>query len=306
MEDFTDQSQNVARAVGQDEVKVIYKCIELSLQHIFSFIDGQIGVNVKELLFGRDGISTSIPKGIPNLHENAGLPWVPSHAFQPSVPGDSVLTSEIIPVESCPGTELGSREQVQQAVLPESSVTKRMRTAEGSRAMSGGSWDSAPVEGQFVGQHVDSTQQQHARGWDNLHAGDWERTPHAAAEGWALTRQSRAGGWEGTEQPGSSSWRGIEQPSSSGWRVPEQLSGGGWERTQQFGGRGWAGTVLPRAGDWRGTASAGGWRGWERAQQQNAGGWRETQQSGGGGRGGTLQRTARGRGRSSDFIWRRL
>ncbi|KAL8545514.1 hypothetical protein ACS0TY_005605 [Phlomoides rotata] len=84
VEDFTDQSQNVARAVGQDEVKLIYKCIDISLQHIFSFVDGKIGVNVKDLLFGRDGISTSIPRGFPNSPGNAVLPWVSSQAHHPS------------------------------------------------------------------------------------------------------------------------------------------------------------------------------------------------------------------------------
>lgn len=96
VEDFTDQSQNVARAVGQDEVKVIYKCIELSLHHIFSFIDGQIGVSVKDLLFGQDAIPTAIPRGVPNL------PWVPSQAYQLTVLGDSILTNGVIPEESEP------------------------------------------------------------------------------------------------------------------------------------------------------------------------------------------------------------
>lgn len=55
VEDYTDQSQNVARAVRQDEVKLIFKFIDNSLHHIFSFVDGQIGVNVKHILFGQDG-----------------------------------------------------------------------------------------------------------------------------------------------------------------------------------------------------------------------------------------------------------
>ncbi|KAL8527919.1 hypothetical protein ACS0TY_005653 [Phlomoides rotata] len=266
VEDFTDQSQNVARAVGQDEVKLIYKCIDISLQHIFSFVDGKIGVDVKDLLFGRDGISTSIPRGFPNLPGNAVLPGQAHHPSEivtgkqknQAMLGDSTLTNRIIPVGSFPGTEFESREQVPQATLLESSLTKRIRTSEGRQAMPGGSWAPAPVEAQIVAQHVRSTQQPHARSWDEMRAQDWERSQQTAAEGWAVTRQ----------------------PYSSGLRVPEQPSGGGWERTQQFGGRGWAGIVQPRAGGWNG--------------------WGETQQPRGGGRGGTLQHTARGGGRTSN------
>ncbi|KAL3629683.1 hypothetical protein CASFOL_026905 [Castilleja foliolosa] len=56
VEDFTDPSQNVARAVGQAEVKRIYKCIDISIRHVFAFMDGKIGAEVKDILFGKDGI----------------------------------------------------------------------------------------------------------------------------------------------------------------------------------------------------------------------------------------------------------
>ncbi|GER33969.1 nucleotidyltransferase family protein, partial [Striga asiatica] len=60
VEDFTDPSQNVARAVGPTEVKRIYKCINLSIRHVLAFIDGKIGgEEVKELLFGQEGAQFS-------------------------------------------------------------------------------------------------------------------------------------------------------------------------------------------------------------------------------------------------------
>ncbi|KAL8545518.1 hypothetical protein ACS0TY_005608 [Phlomoides rotata] len=256
VEDFTDQSQNVARAVGQAEMKLIYKCIDISLKHIFSFTDGQIGGNVKDLLFGRDGFPTSIPRRIRDLHVRAALPGVPSqeHQTRGNVTGKRKKRamrgeSRIIPVG------------VQKPKALESCLGKRTRTAEGWRVMPDGSWAPPPVEDPIVGQHVDSTQQQHARGWDELESLDWDRTEQAAAaEGWAVTRQPRNGGWGETGQPSSSSWGGTEK--LSGW------------------GRGWAGTVQPCAGGWRVT------------QKSSAKGWGEAQQLSGGGWGGTLQHTA--------------
>ncbi|KAK2989559.1 hypothetical protein RJ640_026824 [Escallonia rubra] len=54
VEDFTDRSQNVARAVGRAQVEIIYTCIQLTIQNIFAFIDGRIqGPTLREFLFGR-------------------------------------------------------------------------------------------------------------------------------------------------------------------------------------------------------------------------------------------------------------
>ncbi|XP_051122232.1 protein HESO1-like [Andrographis paniculata] len=66
VQDFTDPTQNVARAVGQVEVKQIYKCIETSLRHVVAFMAGQIeAVRLKELLFKPDGYgAASVPRGV--------------------------------------------------------------------------------------------------------------------------------------------------------------------------------------------------------------------------------------------------
>ncbi|KAL6992992.1 hypothetical protein U1Q18_011107 [Sarracenia purpurea var. burkii] len=57
VEDFTDRSQNVARAVGKTEVTTIYKFIDLSIFNICAFMDGQIqGAKLREFLFGRESI----------------------------------------------------------------------------------------------------------------------------------------------------------------------------------------------------------------------------------------------------------
>ncbi|XP_055813861.1 uncharacterized protein LOC129883260 [Solanum dulcamara] len=53
VEDFTDRSQNVARAVGKGEVKRIYKCIQRTSKYISAFMDGLVEIpTLKYQLFG--------------------------------------------------------------------------------------------------------------------------------------------------------------------------------------------------------------------------------------------------------------
>ncbi|XWS44627.1 hypothetical protein CRYUN_Cryun15aG0064400 [Craigia yunnanensis] len=55
VEDFTDKSQNVARAVGTEGFEKIHSCIRHSLQYLGAFSEGQMqGTKLKELLFGGD------------------------------------------------------------------------------------------------------------------------------------------------------------------------------------------------------------------------------------------------------------
>ncbi|BFG30378.1 hypothetical protein CerSpe_166520 [Prunus speciosa] len=64
VEDFTDPSQNVARAVGREQFKEIYGCIHSSLCHLLSFSDGHIqGHQLVDLLFGSDSVSI-VPRQI--------------------------------------------------------------------------------------------------------------------------------------------------------------------------------------------------------------------------------------------------
>ncbi|XP_039003979.1 protein HESO1-like isoform X1 [Hibiscus syriacus] len=59
VEDFTDQSQNVARAVGMQGFEKIHSSIHRSLHYLGAFSEGQmLGTNLKELLFGRDTTSS--------------------------------------------------------------------------------------------------------------------------------------------------------------------------------------------------------------------------------------------------------
>nr|GEX87511.1 protein HESO1-like isoform X3 [Tanacetum cinerariifolium] len=72
VEDFTDQTQNVSRAVGKLEMEEIYDCIKLTVQSLGFFMDGQIDeLKLKETLFGTDKIHyTPIPLVPEILKEN--------------------------------------------------------------------------------------------------------------------------------------------------------------------------------------------------------------------------------------------
>ncbi|GAB4854678.1 hypothetical protein Ancab_023260 [Ancistrocladus abbreviatus] len=53
VEDFTDRSQNVARAVQSTQFTNIYKCVDDSLHQIQAFVDGKIeGLKLRDFLFG--------------------------------------------------------------------------------------------------------------------------------------------------------------------------------------------------------------------------------------------------------------
>ncbi|XP_048140118.1 protein HESO1-like isoform X2 [Rhodamnia argentea] len=59
VEDFTERSENVSRAVGVEEVKKIYDCIHRSIVGLLFFLDGKMPApELEELLFGSVGVAT--------------------------------------------------------------------------------------------------------------------------------------------------------------------------------------------------------------------------------------------------------
>ncbi|OIV98115.1 hypothetical protein TanjilG_25980 [Lupinus angustifolius] len=71
IEDFTDRSENVARAVGTEEQKTIYTCIHNSLNQIKAFLNGQMqGIKLMSLLFGKHTVSTLGIGSAGNTNEN--------------------------------------------------------------------------------------------------------------------------------------------------------------------------------------------------------------------------------------------
>ncbi|GFQ05561.1 hypothetical protein PHJA_002700200 [Phtheirospermum japonicum] len=209
VEDFTDPSQNVARAVGQAEVKRIYKCIDISIAHIFSFMDGKIGAEVRDLLFGKDGIRPTTPftRGYAsNLHPTVMLPCrIPFQANQ----SKRVETGKRKKQFMHPDSALTTRIFPQDQATVESALAKRMRIAEGWRGMPSGSLGPGNVEDRIGTQH--------------------DIIPYDL-----MRRQT--GGWEGNWQPSAGDWGGT---------TPQQLDAGGWGETQHhivregWGGKSW-------------------------------------------------------------------
>lgn len=241
VEDFTDQSQNVARAVGQTEVKRINKCVEISLKHVFAFLDGKIpGRELRELLFGCDNtpFPVPIPNGIPKLQQVAALP---DNASQSNL-SRTVLIGK-------------KRKQETTAIIKKKPVLETQHATlfkprTGEQHMVG--WDGAYTETQYA----------MARG----HGG----AQPATAGGWGVTPQSATAGCGLAQQPISMSWGGVHQPVAGSWGRAQQA--GSWGRTEQPKVRSWGAFQQPMAGSWAG-AQQPETESWAGAPQPVAGQW---------------------------------
>ncbi|KAH6772530.1 hypothetical protein C2S52_004671 [Perilla frutescens var. hirtella] len=225
VEDFTDRSQNVARAVGPAEVKQIHKCIDISIRYISALMNGQMGLKVKDLLFGADGITV----GIPNLNMIAApFPCIPSQANQPrGITGKRKKK----PMRTGPSFknrricmenhQSGNGKQVQQAMAVETSLAKKMRTGDG--------WGGGRCAAAVGTPHVIPTNSQSQRGsggWGEMCAGGWERSEQpAAGGGWEEAYRARGGdGWGVSPQNIWGGWGAMQQ---------QRQSSGGWGGAQQ-------------------------------------------------------------------------
>ncbi|CAA3019880.1 Hypothetical predicted protein [Olea europaea subsp. europaea] len=238
VEDFSDRSQNVARAVGQVQIKQIYECIKLSTRYVLSFMDGQIGgVQLKEFLFGHDGITTLRRIRTSNSHQIASLRNIPSQSNKRKrnrnkerqegkkqvMPLDFLPTKRIASTQGWAGTSAGSLGQVEQPMSFEFGWMNKTRTTEGWREMPDDDTEYAmpcdprngqqPMDGWGGTQHSSTGGQRrvHAEGWGGTQervAGGW------GAEGWVRTREPVAGGWGGVHSEGQV---GTRQPTAGGW-----------------------------------------------------------------------------------------
>lgn len=126
VEDFADRSQNVARAVGAVEVKQIYRCIQLSVQHIFDFLNKKIGGNsLREFLFGQDVASKLAGAGTAKSGKKEVQSVALSKGNKKTVHVDSILTKSRTSVKSPRGMAQGKHKLLGPT---DSSLTKRSRT----------------------------------------------------------------------------------------------------------------------------------------------------------------------------------
>ncbi|XP_049375573.1 protein HESO1-like isoform X2 [Solanum verrucosum] len=126
VEDFADRSQNVARAVGAEEVKKIYSCIQLSVQHIFDFLHKKIGGNsLREFLFGQNVASKLAGAGTAKSGKKEVQSVTLSKGNKKTVHVDSILTKSRTSARSPRGMAQGKRKLLGPT---DSSLTKRSRT----------------------------------------------------------------------------------------------------------------------------------------------------------------------------------
>ncbi|CAJ2641437.1 unnamed protein product [Trifolium pratense] len=68
VEDFTDRSENVARAVRDKGFQTIYKCIQNSIDYLSRFLNSEIqGIELMDHLFGKPKVSTLGVEGVSTL-----------------------------------------------------------------------------------------------------------------------------------------------------------------------------------------------------------------------------------------------
>ncbi|KAL1829356.1 protein HESO1 [Daucus carota subsp. sativus] len=136
VEDFTDRSQNVARAVKEAEIPNINKAIELSIIYIFDFMNGLIEESkLRRLLFGRDAtIPMSVHTSTASGEENAKLNHLPLELidYKPSMqPPTTVWGGRL-------ATHCESAYKNYPVMASDVTATKKMRTT--------GGWEEKPAE----------------------------------------------------------------------------------------------------------------------------------------------------------------
>ncbi|CAA2965237.1 Hypothetical predicted protein [Olea europaea subsp. europaea] len=222
VEDFRDLSQNVARAVGQAEIKQIYECINLSTRYVLSFMDGQIGeVQLKEFLFGHDGITTLCQTGSWRQVERA-------------MPFETGWTKKIQSTE-------GWREMPDD-VWEGKKYAMPSNPRNGQQLMRGWGGTQHSDVGLQSGVHAKGwggTREPVLRGWGGVYAKVWERTREPVVEGrdlvdvegWGRTRQPIAGDWDWVH---AENWKGTQQPVAGGW---VEVCAEGWGQNSATGHR---------------------------------------------------------------------
>lgn len=219
VEDFTDRSQNVSKAVAKDQVKRINSCIQHSIQYVAAFMDGQIqGPRLRDYLFGREATTTSTIDGNKNLDKKQV--------------GHHIPLLEHIP-------------------------KKRLRATvdeQGWGRMCGGrSWADGPSTQVWAG--APSTQVwagPSTQGWGGASTAvqGWGGIS-TAVQGWGGASSTATKGWGGTSTA-VQGWGGTSSTETQGWGGRSGANGGwgggtasqGWGGMQQqkkiMGWGGWA------------------------------------------------------------------
>ncbi|KAM3356944.1 protein HESO1 isoform X1 [Capsicum galapagoense] len=162
VEDFTDRSQNVARAVGKGEVKRIYKCIQRSSEYISAFMDGIVEVPMlKHHLFGH-AAPFQEDSQTKNIKENGNIVALPcsdiknkedqskegQKGSQSAVPSEPIATKRKCSTDGWEGsTSASSGQSKENGVLPESPWKKGKWSTEGWEGVRSTSWGQLKEDG---------------------------------------------------------------------------------------------------------------------------------------------------------------
>ncbi|KAI8028993.1 Protein HESO1 [Camellia lanceoleosa] len=261
VEDFTDRSQNVARAVGKKQVKKIYECIHLCMHYVFNFMNGKIeGTKLRELLFGRELLPA--PVCTTKIDKRTVEPCIQTkkrRRTECSGETDGAIPVKTKKIPSGEGWEGTTPTSGWEGTLPTTVLGGKPPTTGwgGTPPMKG--WGGAPPTISWGG--APST---------NV----WGGTPPTT--GWGGTTTTKGSGatppttvWGGT--PPMKAWGGT--PPTTGWGGTQPTNGcGATQPTNGWGGtlpttglggtphtKGWGGT-LPTTG-WGGTTPTKGWGG---------------------------------------------
>ncbi|KAL3524654.1 hypothetical protein ACH5RR_013026 [Cinchona calisaya] len=193
VEDFTDRSQNVSRAVGAAEVKVIYKCIQQSIWHLFAFMDGQIeGSKLGEILFGQDAKLLLVGAGV----ASSNMKVVTPSRF--AINANRALTATNPQLTQAKGAQNMNHWQKREHARPfDPTVSKKMRYTDGWTGTTvPGSWagtSSANLAGRQQLPHLELEKAQKClESWGILPKNDWGGPALPTAGGWNGTWQSQA------------------------------------------------------------------------------------------------------------------
>ncbi|XP_019200495.1 PREDICTED: uncharacterized protein LOC109194078 isoform X3 [Ipomoea nil] len=299
VEDFTDRSQNVARAVGVKEVKKIYKCIHLSSQRISAFMEGRIeGSALNEYLFGQSGDSSLVDEGTKNKKIKND--------------GNGPKTEEEVAVKASQQTNplkpvLAVRNSAKEGweASPSANLVKS-----GTKVWGGspsGSWGKSVLDG-WGGSPSGSWGKSTTDGWGGSPSRSWGKS---ATKGWGGGSPSRNWGkpavdlWGDSKVSATKGWGGGSP--SRNWEKPAVDLWGGSRKSDHkpvSKKRKWSGESQERTSTgWSGASSVHGCAGSQQTTSYNlkkkfkpfnnwrskhAGGWESTPQPpavGGGGDG---------------------
>ncbi|CAH9123263.1 unnamed protein product [Cuscuta epithymum] len=319
VEDFTDRSQNVARAVGVKEVKKIYKCIHNSSERIAAFMEGRIeGSTLKEYLFGQSGCPTlrdGKGKKDASKDKNGHKKEVAIKAGQQTIPHKPAVAGW----ESVPS---GNRGRSATKVWGEStsgSWGKSMLDGWGGSTISeenvtakswGGSQSSSlkrsTVEG-WGGSTSESSEKPTAKAWGGSQSTSWGKSAVDVLGGSSspgISEKQATKMWGGSESKswekpavdtfgGSSTPGNSEKQTTKGWGGSKSKSwgkplvdvwlGSNSGSLEKSTAKSWGGST---ASGWSGKPTAKGWEG------STASGWSEKE-------------TAKGWGQSESSSWRK-